>query len=53
MQHTVTMRLVLKALTDELGPEEGRSVFEWYCNVYHVNIDCCAPATVRREVFGM
>ena len=38
--------------TKLLGEEEGKKVFEWYCSVYHVNIDCYAPSTVRREVFG-
>lgn len=53
MQKVITMRHVLKEVTKELGEEEGKKVFEWYCNVYHVNIDCYAPSTVRREVFGV
>lgn len=46
------MRRVFDALIKELGYEEGSSVFEWYCNVYGVDIEDDAPASVAHEVFG-
>lgn len=46
------MRAVFNALVRELGPEEGRSIFEWYCATYNVTIADEAPASVLHEVFG-
>ena len=46
------MRKIFNALVKELGPEEGRSIFEWYCATYNVTITDEAPATVRYEVLG-
>jgi len=46
------MRKVFNALVDELGYEEGSSIFEWYCNVYELDIEDEAPATILHEVFG-
>lgn len=45
------MRAVFNALVNELGYEEGRGLFEWYCDVYGVTIEDDAPASVTREVF--
>lgn len=50
---TLTMRHVFAALVRELGPDEGRGVFEWYCAAYHVTITDYAPASIVREVFGI
>ena len=47
------MRTIFNALVRELGPEEGKSVFEWYCHAYHVTIADEAPASVKHEVLGM
>ena len=47
------MRTVFNALVRELGYEEGTSIFEWYCRTYKVTISDDAPATVKREVFGV
>lgn len=46
------MRTIFNALVRELGPDEGCSVFEWYCTTYGVTIADPAPASVRREVLG-
>lgn len=46
------MRKVFAALVHELGPIEGKSVFEWYCRTYGVTIEDAAPASISREVFG-
>lgn len=47
-----TMRAVFAALCNELGEQEGREVFAWYCSTYNVTIEDDAPASVTREVFG-
>ena len=47
------MRKVFSALCAEMGYNEGKSIFEWYCNAYRVTIADDAPATVVREVFGI
>ncbi len=47
------MRTIFNALIRELGFEEGKSVFEWYCQTYNVTIADDAPATVKREVLGL
>jgi len=49
----VTMRMVLAALVKELGVAEGKSVFEWYCRAYSVDVTSVAPATIAYEVFGI
>lgn len=46
------MRTIFNALVKELGYEEGKSIFEWYCNTYNVTITDNAPASVRYEVLG-
>ena len=46
------MRTIFNALVKELGQEEGRSIFEWYCATYHVTITDEAPASVKHEVLG-
>lgn len=46
------MRKIFKALVAELGENEGRSIFEWYCQTYNVTITDEAPASVRYEVLG-
>lgn len=46
------MRKIYNALVKELGYEEGKSIFEWYCKTYDVTIVDEAPASVRREVLG-
>ena len=46
------MRTIYNALVKELGYEEGKSIFEWYCKTYDVTIVDEAPASVRREVLG-
>lgn len=47
------MRVIFNTLVRELGPEEGKSVFEWYCRTYGVTIIDEAPATVKHEVLGL
>ena len=47
------MRTIFHALCKELGPEEGKSIFEWYCRTYNVTIADEAPAPVRHEVLGL
>jgi len=47
-----TMRMVLKQLVKELGEEEGKETFEWYCKTYNVDITNPIPDVVRWEVFG-
>lgn len=49
----ITMRHILAALTKELGNEEGKEVFEWYCKIYNVNVADYVPSTLVREVFGL
>lgn len=46
-----TMRDVFKRLLKELGYEEGKYVFEWYCQTYNVTIADKCPPTIEREVF--
>ena len=46
------MRTIFNALVKELGQNEGRSIFEWYCATYHVTITDEAPASVKHEVLG-
>lgn len=48
-----TMRLAFNHLVKELGEEEGKKTFEWYCKTYDVNIGDPMPASVRREIFGV
>lgn len=50
---TITMRTILNALVKELGINEGKSIFEWYCKTYRVNITDNAPASVAHEVLGL
>ena len=47
------MRLAFNHLVKELGEEEGKKTFEWYCKTYDVNIGDPMPASVRREIFGV
>lgn len=47
-----TMRYALKHLVEELGEEEGKKMFEWYCETYSVGIGDMMPPVVRWEVFG-
>lgn len=47
------MRAVFNQLCKELGENEGRKVFEWYCKTYNVTIADEAPASVKREVLGL
>lgn len=47
------MRTIFNALVRELGFNEGRDVFEWYCKTYNVTIADEAPDTVKREVLGI
>lgn len=47
------MRTVFNHLCKELGVDEGRKVFEWYCKTYSVTIADEAPASVKREVLGL
>lgn len=49
----ISMRTIFSALTKELGEQEGKSTFEWYCKTYGVTITDVAPATVSREVLGI
>lgn len=46
------MRRIFNALVRELGFDEGKSIFEWYCETYHVTIEDEAPDSVRGEVLG-
>lgn len=49
----MVMRAVFNYLCKELGENEGRKVFEWYCKTYDVTITDEAPVSVKREVFGL
>lgn len=49
----IPMRSIFAALTKELGEEEGKAVFEWYCSTYNVTISDIAPAAISREVLGI
>lgn len=53
MEKVISMRSIFNALVDELGYNEGSSIFEWYCNVYEVDIEDNAPATIAHEVLGI
>ena len=53
MPKEITMRHILHALVKELGVTEGKSIFEWYCQTYSVNVASVAPATVAHEVLGV
>lgn len=46
------MRTIFNALVRELGFEEGKSVFEWYCSTYKLDITDEAPEWIRHEVLG-
>lgn len=46
-----TMLDVLRQLEKEMSFEEAKSIFEWYCETYHVGIDDTAPDSIVREVF--
>lgn len=52
MDKKVTMRNVFNSLIKELGYDEGKEVFEWYCKNYNVSIEDEAPATIVREVYS-
>ena len=47
-----TMRMAFNHLIKELGEDEGREVFEWYCKTYNVGISDIMPSTVKWEIFG-
>ena len=47
------MRTIFNALIKELGYEEGSLIFEWYCNVYELDIEDEAPASIKHEVLGL
>lgn len=49
----ITMRNILAALVKEMGENEGKGIFEWYCRAYNVTVADLAPASVTREVFGI
>lgn len=53
MKAEITMRHIFNALVKELGYKEGRDVFEWYCQIYKVDIADEAPASIKREVLGL
>lgn len=46
------MRTIFNALVKERGYEEGKSIFEWYCESYGVTISDQAPARIKHEVLG-
>lgn len=47
------MKAIFNALVRELGYNEGKSIFEWYCSVYGVTIEDEAPSRVKFEVLGL
>lgn len=47
------MRDVFTQLTKECGYSEGKSIFEWYCSAYNVDIASNAPSRVKAEVFDI
>lgn len=49
----ITMRMIFNRLVKELGYEQGKSVFERYCQTYGVNIADDCPAAISHEVFGI
>lgn len=42
-KENITMRHILAALAKELGDEEGKDVFEWYCKTYNVDVSDHTP----------
>lgn len=46
------MRKIFNALVRELGYEEGKSTFEWYCATYRLTIEDDAPEWIEHEVLG-
>lgn len=48
-----TMRDVLKALVLEMGEQEGKEIFEWYCKTYNLAVYDKAPSVILHEVFGL
>lgn len=46
------MRTIFNALVRELGYEEGKSTFEWYCKTYNLTIADEAPDHIKHEVLG-
>lgn len=52
-KENITMRHILAVLTKELGDEEGKNVFEWYCKTYYVDAADYVPSTIAREVLGL
>lgn len=55
IKETITMQDVLHQLEIEFWDNiaEAFDIFEWYCKTYNVSVGDAAPATVRREVFGI
>ena len=49
----ITMRMVFNQLVKELGYGQGKSMFEWYCQTYGVDIADDCPSTISHEVFGI
>ena len=49
----VSMRTIFAALIRELGENEGKDIFEWYCRNYNVTIIDTAPSVVAWEVLGI
>ena len=55
IKEAITMQDVLHQLEIEFWDNlsEAFSIFEWYCQTYHVSVGDEAPATIRHEVFGI
>lgn len=53
MKREITIRDVFAQLTKECGYSEGKSIFEWYCSAYNVDIASNAPSRVKAEVFDI
>ena len=47
------MRTIFAALVNELGYNEGKDIFEWYCRSYGVTIADNAPERIAAEVLGL
>ena len=47
------MRKIFNVLVKQLGYDEGKSIFEWYCKNYNLDIKDEAPASIKREVLGI
>ena len=47
-----TMRDALRALINELGETDGKSVFEWYCKTYGLTVADDCPGVILWEIFG-